>query len=338
MFLQTGLRRHLQLLAVLCWVSVTATCNGATPSSEGFAGTWVMKLGDRNFIVLTLENKRGSYSGTLSRPEHFETSDGIGFSNIGRSGTQEVFVSANLKDDHLLFVTEKPDEGEDERSEYDMTLTGKDQASIRIQGVPIEAWSFTRAGGSVAPTVASDWDPQANYPQETEAISSAEMKRIYEDDQEARQDPASMSEERWAVVGREDEQRRKRTHELLAEGQLHTSEDFIRAAFIFQHGDTGNDYLLAHTLAMIAAAKGDASAAWIGAATLDRYLQSIGKPQIYGTQFKRGPEDVATQEPFDREVIADALRQQLGVRSLEVQQEELRWWTEQFQSAEAESN
>jgi len=36
---------------------------------------------------------------------------------------------------------------------------------------------------------------------------------------------------------------------------------------------------------LVAAAKGDQGAAWIAAATLDRYLQSVRQPQIYGTQF-----------------------------------------------------
>ena len=342
MVIEAGQQRkncHLQLLAVLCLMFVAATCSREKPSSEGFAGTWVMKLGERNFIVLTLKEEGGSFLGTLSRPEDFGTSNGTVFSNISRSRTLEVVVSATVKDDHLLFVTEDPDENEDGPSEYDMTLTGIDQASVRIPGVPIEAWSFTRSNEREPQTVASDWDPQATYSQETEAkaVSSPEMKRIYEADQAARQDPGSISGEEWAVIGPEDAQRRKRTHELLAEDQLHTSEDFIRAAFIFQHGDTPNDYLLAHTLAMIAAAKGDEKATWIGAASLDRYLHSIGKPQVYGTQFKADSNDVATQQPFDPEAIVDALRRQLGVPSLEVQREQIDWWTEQFQSAEKTS-
>ena len=40
---------------------------------------------------------------------------------------------------------------------------------------------------------------------------------------------------------------------------------------------------MAHTLAMVAVARGDADARWIGAATLDRYLQAIGRPQVYRT-------------------------------------------------------
>ena len=140
------------------------------------------------------------------------------------------------------------------------------------------------------------------------------MQKIYEADQKPRQNPADLTPERWEAIGPEDAERRKQTAKLLADGQLHTGEDFKLAAFIFQHGSTSDDYLLAHTLAMIAVAKGDESALWIGTATLDRYLQSAGKPQIYGTQFKTGKD--ASQEPFNRTLITDSLRRELGVPSL----------------------
>ena len=81
--------------------------------------------------------------------------------------------------------------------------------------------------------------------------------------------------------------------------------------------------MLAHTLAMVAVANGDASALWIATATLDRYLQSIGKSQVYGTQFTFGERQPATQEPYSRELISDALRRQLGVPSLADQQKQL---------------
>ena len=78
---------------------------------------------------------------------------------------------------------------------------------------------------------------------------------------------------------------RERVAALLAAGALHTADDYRKAAFVFQHGDRSDDYLLAHTLALVAVAKGDQGAAWIAAATLDRYLQSVRQPQIYGTQY-----------------------------------------------------
>jgi hypothetical protein len=218
-----------------------------------------------------------------------------------------------------------------------MTLTGEDQASIKIPDAPIEAWSFTRIRDAKPPAVFADWDPQRTYSNEDGAASNAEMKRIFEEDQKPRQNMGDLSAQDWAAMGQQDAERQKQTRKLLAEGQLHSGEDFARAAFIFQHGGTPDDYLLAHTLAMIAVARGDESALWIGTATLDRYLQHIGKPQVYGTQYKANSDGTATQEPYNRDLIADLLRRQLGVPSLAAQQEQLQYWTEQFKSAAAKS-
>jgi hypothetical protein len=149
------------------------------------------------------------------------------------------------------------------------------------------------------------------------------MRQIYDEDQRPRQDFTNLSKEQWDVLSKADAVRRHRTSDLLLGGKLHSSEDFREAAFIFQHGDTPNDYLMAHTLAMIAVAKGDEGALWIGTATLDRYLQSIHRAQIYGTQFNTSGEKV-TQDPFDRTLIPDVLRQELGVPDLAAQREQFK--------------
>jgi hypothetical protein len=129
-------------------------------------------------------------------------------------------------------------------------------------------------------------------------------------------------------VNSRDAMRRAEAKSLLAAGELKTAQDFHDAAFIFQHGHDPDDYLLAHILAIEAIAKGDASSKWIAAATLDRYLQSIGQKQVFGTQYtsesylflqqhkddpnaKNSPEAQQkgyTQEPFDRNLVPDALR------------------------------
>jgi hypothetical protein len=67
---------------------------------------------------------------------------------------------------------------------------------------------------------------------------------------------------------------------------------------------------------MAAIARGRPDATWIAAATLDRYLQNIGQPQVYGTQFSTPPGRPTTQEPFNRTLIADRLRIILGVPPL----------------------
>lgn len=76
---------------------------------------------------------------------------------------------------------------------------------------------------------------------------------------------------------------------MLADGEIKSAEDFKEAAFIFQHGDNPEDCLFAHVLALEALIRGEESAKWIAASTLDRYLQSIKQQQIFGTQYPLDP-------------------------------------------------
>lgn len=145
--------------------------------------------------------------------------------------------------------------------------------------------------------------------------SNAEMTRIYNADQSDRE-PDDID---WDKVTVRDGERRAATRQLLATGALHTAEDYEHAAFIFQHGSKPDDYLLAHTLAMVAVGKGDKGSLWIASAALDRYLMMIGKPQVYGTQFRGS----MGQEPYDRDLVSDALRSELGVPVLARQAEHL---------------
>ena len=126
----------------------------------------------------------------------------------------------------------------------------------------------------------------------------------------------------WSVVSVEDAERRVRTREMLDAGEVRTAQDYFHAAFIFQHGSEPNDFLLAHVLAVTAVSKGHPQAAWIAAATLDRYLQNIGRPQIYGTQYQlpQGGGEV-TQGEYDRDLLSNAVRTAAGVPTLEGQEE-----------------
>lgn len=116
----------------------------------------------------------------------------------------------------------------------------------------------------------------------------------------------------WKVVMAADEARWKETLRLLEAGALRSAADDEAAAFVFQHGSQSTSFLLAHTMAMAAMAKGRKQAAWIAAASLDRYLGTTQHPQIYGTQFSR-PGEVWTQEPYDRALIPESLLVELGV-------------------------
>ncbi len=83
--------------------------------------------------------------------------------------------------------------------------------------------------------------------------SSIEMQRIFQEDQSARQKPASSKLEGMNIY-RQDAARRAAVHKLLDDGALHGAQDFEYASFIFQHSDNADDYLLAHTLATYAIA------------------------------------------------------------------------------------
>jgi hypothetical protein len=146
------------------------------------------------------------------------------------------------------------------------------------------------------------------------------------------------------TVIKRDAGRRAKVREIMARGQLATAQDFHDAAFIFQHGADSNDYLLAHILAIEAVAKGDPSSKWIAAATLDRYLQAIGQKQVFGTQYldekyayylkHRGDADLAdksknipddeTQQPYDDQLLSDAVRLDFCVPGVTQQAENLK--------------
>jgi hypothetical protein len=167
------------------------------------------------------------------------------------------------------------------------------------------------------------------------------MHQLYVQDQRDRGVPLSESGERLKLSGEEkpfpsldpetqiahDAARREQARALLASGTITSAQDFHYAAFIFQHGQDARDYLLAHILAIEAVVRGDASAKWISAASLDRYLQAIGQPQVFGTQYsdrdyafvvqhKKDPAAIKahkhelgmSQEPYDADLMPDAIR------------------------------
>ena len=160
------------------------------------------------------------------------------------------------------------------------------------------------------------------------------MQLIYEAHMQARQNVTQFSRAAEAPAPG-DVERRSETRRLLADGKIRLAEDYTRAAHVFQFSPTPDDFLLAHSLAMVGAARGDEDALWIAAATLDRYLQATGKRQIFGTQIKERADHTATQEPYNRELVIDTLRSELGVQPIAVQEEQLESWTEQFKAAAA---
>ena len=104
-----------------------------------------------------------------------------------------------------------------------------------------------------------------------------------------------------------DRQRLMATDSLLAaDSSRLTSDDFFHAAIIFQHGPDSTWYQRSNVLCQRALELNpdNEDASWLYAASMDRYLQSVGKPQIYGTQ-KWLRDGVWTLEPFDTSAVTD---------------------------------
>ncbi|HEY2289517.1 MAG TPA: DUF6624 domain-containing protein [Thermoanaerobaculia bacterium] len=119
-----------------------------------------------------------------------------------------------------------------------------------------------------------------------EATLNTELARLTAEDQKDRQAGDNID---WTAVGKRDAERLKRAREIAAAGGLHQADDYFNAALILQHSDKTEDYAQAHQWCLKAAELDPESsdARWLAAATQDRWLMSQGKPQLYGTQFKK---------------------------------------------------
>lgn len=121
-----------------------------------------------------------------------------------------------------------------------------------------------------------------------EATLNKELLEMYEADQAARTGGPNGNVD-WKKVNAEDAARRKRAKELVDAGLAKVSDDYFHAAMIMQHGSAAADYERAWAWALKAVELDpmNATARWLAAAALDRKLMFEGKPQKYGTQFKK---------------------------------------------------
>jgi len=171
---------------------------------------------------------------------------------------------------------------------------------------------------------------QQNTPTATAAVSRIHQ-LVIEDQSES---PGNISEEEHS---RRVDARIAEVRKLLADGKLTTGEDFSEASLIFQHGQTSAEFLFAHILAVEALTHGS-SDKWLTAATLDRYLQSVNQPQVFGTQYsgvkssENTPKPLVdprvlniqrTLQPYDSKFLPDFIRQDFCVPDFSQQEKNL---------------
>jgi hypothetical protein len=175
-----------------------------------------------------------------------------------------------------------------------MTLPTEGRSSLRLAAMPMAAWPMRSDAGA---KVSLDWDPGRTYSLLESSTSSPEMAKIFDEDQRVRLG-VKWTKEYGLKIAPADRQRREKVRDLLVKGELRSGLDFERAAFIFQHGEDSQDFLLAHALALASLARGEKSASWIASVSLDRYLLAIGQPQVLGTQMNSGL-DTGLRKPYD---------------------------------------
>lgn len=307
-----------RLVAFLALASFVVIASGQV--ADDLRGSWAVKAGERNLIVLHLQGEPGKLTGTLMRP----------LANVGAATPAGTPVSQVRMPVVTLQVREvrtipagrvfSVQLGSEDGGEIVVRSSGADAARFGpAAGAPDSAF-LPMARVSDTSTVATDWDAAQTYLVRVVAEPpNQEMAAIFAADQADREGNID-----WSLVGPRDEARRSRVRALLDAGQLRVADDYYGAAFVFQHGDSADDCLLAHVLAMAAMTLGRNDASWIATATLDRYLQRIDRSQIFGTQYSGMVGGPMSQGKFDTTLIPDALRLLLRVPTLEQQQERLK--------------
>jgi hypothetical protein len=119
---------------------------------------------------------------------------------------------------------------------------------------------------------------------EPPASDRQDLVRMFDEDQ-ADREGATID---WTFVLPRDHARLAKVKELFTTGGLRTGGDYYRAAMILQHGTVPEDFLLAHEfcVAAMALGKADRTTRWLAAASEDRFLMNLDRPQRFGTQYR----------------------------------------------------
>ncbi len=157
---------------------------------QDYAGKWIFKYSEKNFIVLTLKFEGGHYTGAMAMPKKFEMGQGGSFTKISPEVGEEKVVSARISAGHLLFTTKDAND----ENQFSMKLVDHDHATLGLVGMPLAPWKLIRVNDSEEVTVATDWPPDAPKTVSPEiAALQAKLKQMAKEDQAVRK-AESMSE------------------------------------------------------------------------------------------------------------------------------------------------
>lgn len=122
--------------------------------------------------------------------------------------------------------------------------------------------------------------------------SNQRLVGLFEELQEERlqadwEDTNSFSLKSLKKIGLREKKTRKEVIEMLKKGEIKTSDDFYRAAMLFQHGGDFKSYALAIALAAVSGYLGESWGRGLYAMAIDRFLLSIGQKQYFGTNLEK---------------------------------------------------
>jgi hypothetical protein len=277
-------------------------------------GTWALKASDQTIFRFVISTTPLSTTAMWERPEHLET-DGESFSRVKGPMVRRSSRSVKLVNGDIELTFDDPAPGASP-DVFQLHCVDNGRLDATFQGTGFEPFNLVKV--SANGPLLGPWEAGRSYVRVVTRPTNSEMTAIFDADQADRQ----AEEIDWSVVGPADKKRQLRTQDLLNSGALRSGDDFYHAAFVFQHGDVPGDYLKAHLLAMVAAVRGKPEAVWIASATLDRYLQATGQPQVLGTQYKVSKGGAATQEPYDRALVSDAVRRAFHVPTMAEQEQQ----------------
>ncbi len=142
---------------------------------------------------------------------------------------------------------------------------------------------------------------------------SAELARLVAEDQ---QDQKEWTMETDQEFIRRQMVRCERVKEIVNAGLLASMEDWGNAALLLQHGQTPEDYLLAHVVSLPPSRGEQPFSRFLAAATLDRFLHRIERPQIFTTQSASPSGDqFLPVEPYD-DSMPESIRSVFGLAPL----------------------
>jgi hypothetical protein len=146
---------------------------------------------------------------------------------------------------------------------------------------------------------------------------SNELNELAKEDQKARENWQHMTENEIMEMEHTDLIRRKRVGEIFGEGCFKMPADYMSAALIYQHGDTPDHYYQAYIWSKRASELGDEYGKHFSALAIDRYLISIGKKQLFGSQYqKQPPNHCFCMQPVEQS-FPDDFRKEYSGRSIE---------------------